>query len=406
MIDQISIDEIIEIEQPSPFEIGDIDNESEDDLDNKGMDSIGEMAISGTDWTTETIVKQIEKGNIILDPDFQRRDAWGIKKKSRFIESLILGFPIPQIILAEMKGKKGKFIVIDGKQRLLSIYQFMSSKTIESKKPLKLSGLEVKKNLNGLTYKKMLDEHCDNDIDALCNQPIRTVVVKNWPSVEVLYLIFLRLNTASVKLSPQELRQALYPGKFISYANKAASESKGIKRILHLTSNSVDFRMRDVEIYIRYMAFQLNTSQYHGSMQRFLDDTCDMLNKTWRENENTVISKTNTLEKAIQCVYTIFGNDSFSKYKGKKYEGKMNRAIMDIMLYYFSDDTIRERALEKPESIKELFQDLCTKNTTFLDSIEQTTKSMWSIKYRFGIWAFWLGSCLLEDIKSPYGDVV
>src|SRR5262252_5350782 len=80
--------------------------------------------VSGTDWTTETIVSQLKRGNIQLNPRFQRRDAWKRDRKSRFIESLIVGLPIPQIALAESKQDRGKFIVLDGKQRLLAILQF------------------------------------------------------------------------------------------------------------------------------------------------------------------------------------------------------------------------------------------------------------------------------------------
>jgi hypothetical protein len=72
-----------------------------------------------TDWTTETIVSQLKRGNINLNPRYQRRNAWDPVRKSLFIESLILGLPIPEIILAEERGRKGSFIVIDGKQRLL-----------------------------------------------------------------------------------------------------------------------------------------------------------------------------------------------------------------------------------------------------------------------------------------------
>jgi Protein of unknown function DUF262 len=79
--------------------------------------------VTGTDWTTETVVSQLKRGNIQLDPRFQRRDAWKRDRKSRFIESLIVGLPIPQIVLAESKRERGRFIVLDGKQRLLSILQ-------------------------------------------------------------------------------------------------------------------------------------------------------------------------------------------------------------------------------------------------------------------------------------------
>ena len=96
---QIDIDEILGSITDDPFETNESNNEDEEDLTKSKLVHVDQMAISGTDWTTETIVNQIEKGNIQLDPDFQRRDAWTDTKKSRFIESLMLGLPIPQIIL-------------------------------------------------------------------------------------------------------------------------------------------------------------------------------------------------------------------------------------------------------------------------------------------------------------------
>ena len=189
------------------FEGSQAENESEEDIRNIGKLSFSDLAVTGTDWTVETIVNQIRKKNIQLDPSFQRRDAWSQKVKSRFIESLFLGLPIPQIILAEQKGKKGKFIVIDGKQRLLSLQQFVLPN--EGEKPLKLSGLEIRAEFNQKTYSEIESNLFFNEIDAFNNQTIRTVVIKNWKNVEVLYLLFLRLNTGSIKLSPQELRQAL-----------------------------------------------------------------------------------------------------------------------------------------------------------------------------------------------------
>ena len=107
-------------------------------------------ALWSTDWTTETIVSQLDRGNIDLGPSFQRRYAWRDNRQSLFIESLILGLPIPQLILAESKAKKGSYIVIDGKQRLLTIRRFITTTDeIESLKPLKLRGLREREDLNG-----------------------------------------------------------------------------------------------------------------------------------------------------------------------------------------------------------------------------------------------------------------
>ena len=78
-----------------------------------------DAVVTATDWTVETLISQLNKRNIKLDPSFQRRDAWTIRRKSEFIESLFLGLPVPQVVLAESKEKKGSYIVLDGKQRLL-----------------------------------------------------------------------------------------------------------------------------------------------------------------------------------------------------------------------------------------------------------------------------------------------
>src|SRR5437764_14562782 len=107
--------------------------------------------VSGTDWTTETIVSQLKRKNIQLDPRFQRRDAWKKDRKSRFIESLIVGLPIPQIVLAESKQDRGKFIVLDGKQRLLAILQFWGLGEGENN-AYTLSGLTLRGDLKKKSF--------------------------------------------------------------------------------------------------------------------------------------------------------------------------------------------------------------------------------------------------------------
>lgn len=88
--------------------------------------------VTSTDWTTETILNQLARGNIQLNPRFQRREAWTQVRKSRFIESLFLGLPIPQLVLAEQRGRRGAYLVIDGKQRLLALRQFAAPMGIPS----------------------------------------------------------------------------------------------------------------------------------------------------------------------------------------------------------------------------------------------------------------------------------
>jgi len=75
--------------------------EGEDDLQQVSPRQLTETVVAATDWTTETIVRQMDRRNININPSFQRRDAWTPDRKSTFIESVLLGLPIPQLVLAE-----------------------------------------------------------------------------------------------------------------------------------------------------------------------------------------------------------------------------------------------------------------------------------------------------------------
>ncbi len=399
--DQMMIEEMGREELFSDkFEFAQSENETEEDIQNIEHLSINDLAVTGTDWTVETLVNQIKKGNIQLDPSFQRRDAWNRKVKSRFVESLFLGLPIPQIILAEQKNKKGKFIVIDGKQRLLSIQQFVLP--TQGEKPLRLTGLEILSQFNHLSYSDIENGLYFNEIDAFNNQTIRTVVIKNWKSVEVLYLLFLRLNTGSVKLSPQELRQALYPGPFIEFVNKESSENKQLQKMLNI--KKADFRMRDVEILIRYYAFSFFAKDYSGSMQGFLDSTCEKLNKSYDTIQNEIEEAVERFNKAVDLTYKVFSNDfAFKKYNGEKYEDKYNRAVIDIMLYYsaqLEDVDIDDHC---SIAIRAAFEHLCSSDTSFISAIESTTKSLSSVHYRFKTWGDILSRIIQTNLIIPEG---
>lgn len=377
---------------------------SEDEEDINQEDSLFSQAVIwGTDWTSETVNTQLLRGNIDLFPKFQRRDAWSNRDKSRFIESLILGLPIPQVILAEKSGSRGKYIVIDGKQRLLTIRRFYSDG--KDFKPLRLSGLEILKDLNGKTYKNLNDDPEFNDVlNQLENQSIRTVVIKNWQNESFLYTVFLRLNTGSKKLSPQELRQALHPGPFIDFADEFSVDSEPIKTMLNL--KTPDYRMRDVEIVIRYFASKYFITEYYGNLKKSFDHTVKMLNQEWNAKEEQIRADANNLNEAITFTINLFGGKktAFSKWNGDSYQGNFNRAIYDIMVFFFSIPEIRNEANQKAEEIETAFKNLCENDIDFLTSFEHTTKSMENTSKRLNTWGNKLAELL--DAKVPVPTLV
>ncbi|WP_018436853.1 DUF262 domain-containing protein [Paraburkholderia atlantica] len=371
-----------DIQERDFFDTSD-DAENEEDLQAFDASILSSTVVSDTDWTTETILSQLKKKNILLDPAFQRRDAWTDERKSRFIESLFLGLPIPQLVFAENKNSRGKYIVIDGKQRLLSLVRF----ALDEDKPLRLKGLELRNDLNGKTLADLRNqgEYLD-DLAAFENQSIRTTIVRNWEREEVLYFIFHRLNSGSVPLSPQELRHALHPGPFIDFAFAFSEASTGLVRLLG-RDGKPDFRMRDVEIFIRYVGLMLYVNDYSGDLKRFLDLTTLRLNDSWGEKKQKVEKAAVALDKAIDTTFEVFGEGAFRKWTGSGYERRFNRAVFDIMTFTLSRTTLRREALSRPTVVVDTFKELCDDNEDFRRALETTTKSTSATFGRLRVWS-------------------
>jgi hypothetical protein len=388
------------------FETDGEENEEELNID---LSKFNQAVIWGTDWTTETMARQLEKGNIDLNPSFQRRDAWSEQEKSRLIESLMLGFPVPPIILAENKQKKNSYLVIDGKQRLLSIRRFYSNvsekefkeKNLKEKdafKQLKLKGLDILKDFNGKTYSQMQVENAEY-INNLDNQSIRTIVIKNWPDEAFLYTVFLRLNTGSKKLSPQELRQALKPGAFLNFLDDGTANSTAIKDMLN--NKGADPRMKDIELALRFFAFKCFPDKYKGNLKEFLDYTCENLNGNWEAKEYIIRDLFAELEKSIVFLKDLFAPDAaFSRYTDGKCNGRFNRSIYEILTYYFSIKEVRIAVEKKKEEFVNKFVEL-NDNQEFVYAVSNTTKDINRVVIRFT-----KVSKILEDLLKDAEDNV
>ncbi|MDQ0911218.1 uncharacterized protein with ParB-like and HNH nuclease domain [Streptomyces canus] len=388
------------------------ENEDWDDRDGEettDLSEVGEVeraVVTDTDWTAETILSQLRRGNIQLNPRFQRRDAWDRVRKSRFIESLILGLPIPQIVLAEDKRRRGKFIVIDGKQRLLALRQFASGSSFSGYDTTEfdgysLSGLDVRSDLRNYSLKKLEDDPDRiDDLNELLNQTIRTVVVRNWPDEEFLNLVFLRLNTGSVRLSPQELRQALHPGNFTDFLDDFAIQSESLHRALRL--RGPDFRMRDVEILLRFFAFSEYLTDYSGNLKYFLDETLSRVNHRWDQGEEEYIKRVaSECELAIEATFSTFGHQAFYRWSRGKYEGRFNRAVFDIMTFYFKKPQVRTLLRGKEEDVKRAFEALCTENVDFNEALQTTTKTPEATHRRLALWGEHLQDIIEHDLNIP-----
>lgn len=252
-----------------------------------------DISVIPNDFNVMTINSLIESG-VISMPTFQRNYVWDRKRASRFIESLILGLPIPQIFLYQIE--RNKYSIIDGQQRLLTIYFFSKQRFPRSGKRTVLRKifdengkipdnilsdneifqdfkLQFAKQENGephpLNNKKYhtLDVAQKSSFDLM---PIRCMSIRqNKPEDNgSIYEIFSRLNTGGLNLSPQEIRGCLYRSDFYKMIYAINSESCWRNMV---GKKEEDDKFRDVEVLLRSYALLYDEALYSGSMIRFLN---------------------------------------------------------------------------------------------------------------------------------------
>ncbi len=364
------------------------DDQQEDEDDLPKSVSFKDAVVMNADWTIETIDNQINKGNIDLQPGFQRRAAWDDTRKSRLIESIIVGMPVPNIVLAENKEHRGRFIVIDGKQRLLSINEFI-------KGSYGLRGLDMRGDLNDKTYASLPP----GDKEYLDNSTIRATVIKNWSDEDFLYATFYRLNSGSLPLSPQELRKALIGGKLLESIESYLISSQPFHAIF---GDGLDKRMRDSELVLRFIAYDRALAEYRGDFKKFLDDTTKYYELDWSVREHDVSSRFARLDEALRTVSAIFGKDCFKKWLGSKYERVINRAIFDSIARFFAEPDVAIGAIGAIAHSAEVvvqFQALCL-DTAFKDAVEKTPKTVGATTSRISMW----GTILARTVGRTYDE--
>ena len=364
-----------------------VPDQGEDESDTLGSPVAFSASIGSKDWTTETLVSQMRKGRIDLEPSFQRRNAWLSNRKSKLIESMMLGFPIPQIVLAERLDSPGRYFVLDGKQRLLALRQFFADKEEPRDtgfEELRLTGLEVLTELNRMKAPD-LEQARPQLFAALENHSIRTVVLSQWNSERLLLSLFLRLNTGSVPLSPQELRQALIHGDFITWLDRKSGELPGLRRLLGNTHP--DRRMIDAELCLRHLAFSATDIQYRGNLKQFLDDASRQFNQNWASTEPLAEGWMRNLDEAILAAYELFGSVGICrKWSAGRYERALNRAVFDFQIYSLSFPNIRSAVAGHGDDISTAFQKRCDFDVSFVRSITSTTKTVDAFVTRHRVW--------------------
>ncbi len=350
--------------------------------DNKIFTSSGDLEI-------DSLYNKEKRGRLILQPDFQRQYVWDSTKASKLIESAILQIPLPIIYLSEEKD--GREYVIDGQQRLTSFFSFIDGKLPDGKQ-FKLGGLNVCSDLNG----KKFSDLPEDQQDKIRYYKIRAITFQKDSSENLKFEIFERLNTGSVQLNDQELRNCLYRGNF-NVALKEMAEDQDFMYICGL--KSPDKRMKDKELVLRFCAFYHKTYlNYKAPMRNFLNlEAQEKRNITEKE----IIELKSAFKNSCQIIRSLLDQNAFKRYyKGTESSPngfwepkKFNASLYDILMYSFAKED-KNKVFQNLDAIKESLIYLMTEDDSFINSIELSTSSVQAITIRFDKWRTTLQSIL------------
>lgn len=342
-----------------------------------------EIEIDTPPFTIGYLIDRLQHDEINMNTEFQRENnLWTDEKQSRLIESVLLGLPLPAFYF---ETSNPKWDIIDGLQRCCSIHNFCVSKT------LKLTGLEFLKEKDGKTY---LEGKCFDDLDrtlqrSIITRPITVNLIKK-ANKKVRFILFRRLNTGGLELTPPEIRNAIFQGK-------AADTIKHLARIeefLTATESRIPTkRMQDRDFVSRFIAFYLiDYTKYTPSLDDFINTSMELL---YKED----VSKIETdFKKALKLSFDIFENDAFRKRTLIDENRKpLNKAYFEVITVFFAKLTDMEETLVRQN--KELLKDNLRKLMSiyrYSNSLSGGTGTKDSVNIRFS----WFKQVLYKSING------
>jgi hypothetical protein len=249
------------------------------------------------DWTISTLRDKYERGQINLQPHYQREYVWELKPElpSRLIESLLLQIPVPPLYFVRLDT--GKIEVVDGQQRLTTLIRFV-------KNEFSLQKLQRLSSLNGKLFRELSDLEQEKIVDA----PIRSIVIDSGTNQDLRYEIFERLNRGAMALNEQEIRNCVYRGLFCDLLAELEQDANW-RRVKG--TDAPEPRFIEREMILRFFAFANRIDFYKGNLKRFLNDYMSKYAPT----EQTQISELGTIfRQTMQNVYAAFG-----EYTGRLY---------------------------------------------------------------------------------------
>ncbi|WP_344395490.1 DUF262 domain-containing protein [Streptomyces asiaticus] len=358
--------EQIEFESNSSRDI----EESEAQLDSEyEEDPVGfweakqrDLLTSVLDYNLRSLTDLVKNKQIDLSPNYQRRNRWKDDRKSQLIESFLMNVPIPNIFLNE--DAYGHYSVIDGKQRLTAISDFLFGR-------FALTGLKVFGEANGLRFDE-LPTTLQTILETRAN--LRAVIILRQSDPDIKYQVFQRLNTGGIRLNPQEIRNSAWPGKLndMILEESITSEFHKLLGIRDRNRSAIYSEMRDAEFVLRYLTFRKNWDTFAGGMGRKLDTFMATHHEMPAEEVEEARSH---FRAAVRKARAAFGENAFQRWSPEKqsWRRQVLASLYDAEIFavsQFPEETLREHSAEIIAGVQELFS-----NSRFRRAVDAATNT-------------------------------
>lgn len=321
-----------------------------------------EIVSDGYDMSVGELINLYKDQEIFINPSYQRLYRWKIEQKTKFIESLILGIPIPPIFV--FQSENGTWELIDGLQRVSTILQFvgiLKNPTRELMEPLILEGTKLLPSLEGKDWDG--EDPVGKDIQVLIKRArIRVEILRSQSHPQARYELFQRLNTGGVALTHQEVRSSvaiMLDDKLQDFLVECSSQLS-FKNTTQLTENATN-QQSDIELALRFFAYR-HIPYEKGDVNEYLDDAlielCNSQNFNRAYERQIFIDTFSTLDR-------ILGENSFKRWTGERFQGQFSIAAFEVIatglslsLYKMRDSMDAEACSEKiKEKVKALWTD-------------------------------------------------
>lgn len=349
------------------LELSDEDQVEDEAEGDETVPPVGYQIVSyGADYDVEGLVRRLRSGDIFV-PRFQRSYVWKQSEASRFIESLLLGLPVPGVFLAREEDS-GKFLVLDGQQRLKTLQFFYEGEfnpapddTITRRFTL----TKVQSFLEGKTYKTLDDRERRRLDNAIIHA---TIVKQEIPAGEdsSIYHIFERLNSRGRFLTAQEIRCSIYHGSFMQEL-KALNENRAWRDIFGRKNT----RLKDEELILRFLALYFEGSEYRKPMAEFLNG----FSKRHRKADQPFLEECRRLfTRTIDVLLNSVGLRVFHL------ERALNAAVFDSVMVGMASEIQRERIIQ-PERVEAAYNALLA-DTDYQRAVSRATSDEGSVTLR------------------------